>query len=1699
MDSIFGRKKRSRQFNSDAADKAIPYERTASGRTPVHVDSVLASSSYHTNASPTSSKLSIGNPSGNPALGSGVHHSSAYSDVHYDVPRSRLANASSSSTAEDFAPYPSLSSIILHANGSTVSSSAGLSSHRRNPSAASSSRHGVSTHDSMHSNSSSFAPNGTRSSRYTSNTSLGPPNDSNSSIRYHASHMPHDVISRMSVASTATGAYGDDARNAPNDQVERLFAELMDKRDFLNVPGGNLSDELKETARRNMLNFSVDKKWTLVYNDKLTEWHAEKERDRNRRHHAGQPGPAGAGSSMVITRNSPEWFIKKFMDGTVTTKHIESLAVTLRTCAIGWIQSFVEAKGTPVLASFLSGLHAKGIKNDNDLALEYEVLKAFRSLFNSKPGANDSLAQPKCISGITHSMISLQLTTRKQAADILLFLCHWDKPTGHRLVLKAFDDLKTSQGDHGRFDAWFRVLEQTIDGRGKMGSMVGASDEVKKLSVVGPHESSLNEYAINNMFLINAILNSDIVPEFEVRVHLRNQMEASGLQRILIKMHAFKNPDLDAQIGVFEKGAEADHEDVVETFNKEVLTDLSDPVDVFRAIVGKVEGSRAYDFFLSALQHLLLIRRDGDDLVHYYQLIDSMVTSVVMDRKGAVEGNDLSSLLGVSVNNVLSRFADQDHINSMQSELQKAKAKAAALEQEKMQLESKLKAGSDGLIGKLQEQIEKLEDDLALARGNAGAARDEMDEMEKAYIDRVVVLEIQIRELYDMLREAQMDVSDVAAPGKGSLDRQQLVDTLEKQLERNKTIRKLEANARKNKASGKGGDVPPVPAMPGTPTEDDRKRISASVRRQPTLARSAESGAKGANDDEEQDEGHDEEPLDPEAAKWKIQATLAAGMAQNTDLASRMVDARESRRRKAQAPSPKGAAKRTSHPAVRTLLDEIRRQREDESDSDDDLIAGRGKKKPTALSSVSEGQAVAETPTSSQGISADMRSAFSTPDSSRPGSMLASGAGTSAPPAPPPPGSVTESPMQDGNLFRNSMMNVRASYAPMNLGPAGPIAAPPAPGVAGLFANHALSRKEVLAMARSKMKQLQWDKLSPQHAAETIFGQHELTADEEQVVKMLQQEGLFDEMEEDFKAKQPVKKSAATAKKDRIELKTHLSLQTRQGIEMVLKRVKSSLTESKQASPEEVAHHIINCNEAVLDQSFLTELLRHYPESETKGQLGEYRNASDEELRLLHPADRLVVLLMTVPHLKEKVKGLLYMTKYKETFDLIKSGTVKVRDASEGLMKAKAFARLLSLILMMGNYLNSTGVQGGAFGFKITSINKLVDTKASDGTTLLHFIERTISKCFPEVEAFMDELELPAEACRVQLWDLRRDLAELKSGSFQHRKDLDRLLDENEENLQDPYVKIMLPFLNDAASELQRLNDQVQFTERVYNEALKYFGEGLDPKKRGLGQLANQTMRTEDFFGIFKEFLAAYKKVKVDNVRIGEQRAMEAKRRAAAEEREKERQEALARKEAGVDDSAVLETLLGSLRSGAGGGGSEDSAGGVGSVLVGAQGSPSDVAAAMLAKLQGGEEGGEQQAAAASASAFRTTRRRDRRSGRDAPHPPGSTLAGAVSSPASSAATAQETASPTMTIDSSPSLSQQASSTTHTPSASISVSSSGMRVLGDTTVGDATLVPSSSRSNGASDAEGGSDLEWFDPDLSGFSAAGQSVKSNNGA
>ncbi len=63
------------------------------------------------------------------------------------------------------------------------------------------------------------------------------------------------------------------------------------------------------------------------------------------------------------------------------------------------------------------------------------------------------------------------------------------------------------------------------------------------------------------------------------------------------------------------------------------------------------------------------------------------------------------------------------------------------------------------------------------------------------------------------------------------------------------------------------------------------------------------------------------------------------------------------------------------------------------------------------------------------------------------------------------------------------------------------------------------ARKDLSITPSTKMKQLQWDKLPMQQAEKTVFKE---PSREDEWVKKLQMDGVWMEMEEDFKAKQLV-------------------------------------------------------------------------------------------------------------------------------------------------------------------------------------------------------------------------------------------------------------------------------------------------------------------------------------------------------------------------------------------------------------------------------------------------------------------------------------------------------------------------------------------------------------------------------------------------
>jgi cytokinesis protein len=116
-----------------------------------------------------------------------------------------------------------------------------------------------------------------------------------------------------------------------------------------------------------------------------------------------------------------------------------------------------------------------------------------KAILNNRYGAQDAIMHPNYVTSLCFSITSPLLQTRKLVVEVLTFLCYCEFPTGHKLVLEGLDQVMEYWRESARFDAWMRILENTIDGRGRFGTTVMMSEELKKS---GTQDSQLIEYVV---------------------------------------------------------------------------------------------------------------------------------------------------------------------------------------------------------------------------------------------------------------------------------------------------------------------------------------------------------------------------------------------------------------------------------------------------------------------------------------------------------------------------------------------------------------------------------------------------------------------------------------------------------------------------------------------------------------------------------------------------------------------------------------------------------------------------------------------------------------------------------------------------------------------------------------------------------------------------------------------------------------------------------------------------------------------------------------------------------------------------------------------------------------------------------------------------------------------------------------------------
>ncbi|KAI5368309.1 putative formin, FH3 domain, formin, GTPase-binding domain, armadillo-like helical [Septoria linicola] len=1259
--------------------------------------------------------------------------------------------------------------------------------------------------------------------------------------------------------------------------IEKEFLELMLKRGWKSLP---------EQARRQMEAYPISKKWTLVYQDRLAEWQGEQKRKHMSRN--TMTSVQGFDIGRMDEEGSPEWYVRRILDNSINPKQLQSLSVSLRTQPIAWVKAFVEAQGQIALTNLLGKLNRRtasgptpngGVLTEKDMDREYDIVKCLKALMNNKYGADNALQHDSIVMSLASSLTSPRLNTRKLVSELLTFLCHWSDGAGHLKVLQALDHLKASQNENGRFDAWMRIVEVTIDGRGKMGSLVGASDEVRSGGI--GMENLLMEYAVASLFLLNSIVDA---PErdLQLRCHIRAQFVACGLKRVLVKMEDFQYEVIDKQVERYRTNEAIDYEDLLERDGNSMHDsmegegkDLNDPVQIVEAIQHRLAGSKEGDYFLSALQHLLLIRdNEGEDRLKLFQLVESMLSYVAMDRR--LPDMDLKQSLNFSVQSLMDKLHTDSEARQAREAAHEAKLIADAAIAERDEMRSQVEMGAEGLVAKLQKQLEEQAAVIDLQSRQADALKSELGDLQRIRAQDLQRQELETRELYLMLRDAQ-DIAashakkdskngDRADPAQlqGILDRERLMDRLEMQLERAKTQAKLEGKVwqqvnpsdklRELREKMEGAGMEPDGLDAHMPYLGQVTRARSGIPRKP-IAKKAGSEAENDVDEEMQDdEAVFEKPRIVEFTRPKVPSNVAQ--------------------------------------AQQGMLAELQRKAQRIEGSDDE-----GDGVTTGPSHPSLESQSPRTPTSTEGPAVPPKDTFDGPTAPPPppapplpGSGFDGapppppppmpGFSNMAPPPPPPPmpgfGGAAPPPPPPMPGFNGAAPP--PPPPPPGMGgpppPPPPPGAPPMPGkMNGGFLpkqmyNASPSMSATGPRPKKKLKALHWEKVDD--ADRTMWGINTPTFEQkEEKYQELSRKGILDEIEKLFMAKE-IRQIGQASGKTKSDKKQIISRD-------LMHMMQISLAKFASAEPEEIVRMIIHCDREILDNSNIMDFLQHEslctipdnvaklmaPYSKDWNGADALKATRESDPNELTREDQ--VYLYTAYELhhywKARIRALLLTRNYEIEYDEISNKLKSVVAVSESLRDSVKLMPVFGLILDIGNYMNDSNKQ--AVGFKLSSLARLGMVKDKDNeSTLLDYVERVVRKQYPQYEGFYEDIAGVITTQKINIEQLQADAKKYidNIGNVQMSLDSGNLSEPKKFHPEDRVSQVVQRSMKEARRKAEQMQLYLDEMKRVFDDILTFFGDdNRDENAR------------REFFGKLANFLQEYKKSHEKNMILEEQ------------------------------------------------------------------------------------------------------------------------------------------------------------------------------------------------------------------------------------
>uniref|UniRef100_A0A669EK39 Dishevelled associated activator of morphosis 2 n=1 Tax=Oreochromis niloticus TaxID=8128 RepID=A0A669EK39_ORENI len=338
-------------------------------------------------------------------------------------------------------------------------------------------------------------------------------------------------------------------------------------------------------------------------------------------------------------------------------------------------------------------------------------------------------------------------------------------------------------------------------------------------------------------------------------------------------------------------------------------------------------------------------------------------------------------------------------------------------------------------------------------------------------------------------------------------------------------------------------------------------------------------------------------------------------------------------------------------------------------------------------------------------------------------------------------------------------------------------------------------------------------------------------------------------------------------------------------------------------SNEEIKRAILEMDEREeLAKDMLEQLLKFVPEKSDIDLLEEHKH----ELERMARADRFLFEMSRIDHYQHRLQALFFKKKFAERLAETKPKVEAILNASKEVVRSKRLTQVLEVVLAFGNFMNK-GQRGNAFGFKISSLNKIADTKSSidRNITMLHYLIMIFEKNYPDTLHIQQDLGSVPEAAKVNLSELEKEVHSIRSGLKALEAELHYQQSRTRER-GDKFVAVIGDFITVAGFSFSELEDQLSEAKDKFAKSLKHFGE------------EEGRMQPDEFFGIFDTFLQSFTEARQDLENM-QRRKDEEERRARMEAMLKDQRERERRaKKSGTTEEVggEFDDLVSALRSG---------------------------------------------------------------------------------------------------------------------------------------------------------------------------------------